>query len=106
MTGETETVERVGWSLFCGQGSAVRAAHLDPTNPAFWLSRLRFSAVSAVLFRLSVLPHAALPSTPLHGTPPPPPKARSMRYFLDSALFLARLTQNLDLGMFKEAACG
>ena len=59
--------------------SVVRAALFDPRTPAFWLSRLRFLALCAVLCRLSVrlqkshsTPHGSpLHSTPLQGTPPP-----------------------------------
>ena len=90
-------LSEVGWSLFCGQGSAVRAALVDPRTPAFWLSRLRFFVVCAVLCRLSVRlqkSHFAPPrhSPPLHSTAlPHPSKARSMCHF--PRFFLARPTQ-------------
>ena len=77
MTGETETVERVGWSLFCGQGSAVRAAHLDPTNPAFWLSKTSLFRCQRCAFPVVGAPPRG---TPLHSTPrhsPAPPEGRT-----------------------------
>ncbi|CAE7941666.1 unnamed protein product [Symbiodinium necroappetens] len=61
-------------------GPTVRAALFDPRTPAFWLSRLRFLAVCAVLCRLSVRlqkSHSTPHGTPLHSTPghsPTPPR--------------------------------
>ena len=77
--------------------SVVRAALFDPRTPAFWLSRLRFLALCAVLCRLSVRlqkSHSTPHGTPLHSTPghsPTPSTARSMCHFL--RFFLARPTQ-------------
>ena len=70
--------------------SVVRAALFDPRTPAFWLSRLRFLALCAVLCRLSVRLQKSH-STP-HGTPHPlHSRPRSMCHFL--RFFLARPTQ-------------
>ena len=70
--------------------SVVRAALFDPRTPAFWLSRLRFLALCAVLCRLSVRlqkSHSIPHGTPLHSTPGHSPTLHGTEYVSFPALF-------------------